>query len=94
MLRARAARSAQPPEGASGGSVLWRAQVAGGMVGQLFLRSYERSERIYQAMLARGYQGQLLTMNPHVMRRRDWLVAGGALVLLLAIQVGAWWSRL
>jgi cobalt/nickel transport system permease protein len=27
------------------------------MVGSLFIRSYERSERVYAAMLARGFDG-------------------------------------
>jgi len=27
------------------------------MLGSLFIRTYDRGERIYQAMLARGYQG-------------------------------------
>lgn len=31
--------------------------VIGNIIGSLFLRTYERGERIYQAMLARGYQG-------------------------------------
>ncbi len=31
--------------------------VAGNMMGSLFIRTYERGERVYQAMLARGYQG-------------------------------------
>jgi cobalt/nickel transport system permease protein len=30
-------------------------RVVGGMVGSLFLRSYERSERVYAAMQARGF---------------------------------------
>ena len=29
------------------------------MVGSLFVRSYERSERVYAAMLARGFTGAL-----------------------------------
>lgn len=87
LLRARAARSAAPAAGRAGGSLLWRARVAGSMVGQLFLRSYERNERVYNAMLARGYQGQLLTMNPHVMTARDWLAGLAALLLLAAIQL-------
>jgi len=41
------------------GSLLWRGQVAGGMVGNLFLRSLERGERIYAAMAARGYDGEV-----------------------------------
>ena len=88
LLRARAARSARlaSAEKRGGGGLLWRARVAGAMVGQLFLRSFERSERVYHAMLARGYQGQLLTMNPHAMARRDWLVGAGAVGLLLCVQ--------
>lgn len=87
LLRARAARSAYAADGSGGGTLLWRARVAGSMVGQLFLRSYERSERVYKAMLARGYQGQLLTMNPHVMTRRDWLAGLASVALLAVIQI-------
>jgi cobalt/nickel transport system permease protein len=57
------------------------------MVGQLFLRSLERGDRVYQAMLARGYTGHLYTLNPHVMQRHDWLMAALALVALAAIQI-------
>jgi cobalt/nickel transport system permease protein len=89
LLRARAARSAVQADGHGGGSLRWRAQVAGNMVGQLFLRSMERSERVYNAMLARGYQGQLLTMNPHVLERSDWIVGTVALLLIAAIQLTA-----
>jgi len=90
MLRAREARSARLAGGRGGGPLLWRARVAGHMAGQLFLRSYERSDRVYNAMLARGYQGKFLTLNPHTMRARDWglgALAGGLLVL---IQVIGW----
>ncbi len=58
LLRAREARSAAPG-GRGGGSVVWRARVTGAMAGSLFIRSYERSERIYAAMLARGYDGEV-----------------------------------
>ncbi len=54
----------------AGGSLAWRAHVLGGMIGNLFVRSYERSERIYQAMLARGFDGQI--------RRLPTAAAGGA----------------
>jgi cobalt/nickel transport system permease protein len=89
LLRARDARSAQHGDSRykSGGSVLWRARVAGHMAGQLFLRSYERSERVYNAMLARGYSGYLQTMRPHTMRRSDWLAVGIIVALLVTIQV-------
>ncbi|MCS6992945.1 MAG: cobalt ECF transporter T component CbiQ [Anaerolineales bacterium] len=80
LLRARDSRSAAIPGQKSGRSVFWRAQITGHMAGQLFLRSYERSDRIYHAMLARGYTGHIRTLRAHVMRRRDWL----SLVLLIA----------
>ncbi|MBI3164780.1 MAG: cobalt ECF transporter T component CbiQ [Chloroflexi bacterium] len=83
LLRARQSRSAAAPGQKSGGNVMWRASVAGNMVGQLFLRSYERSDRIYNAMLARGYQGQLRTLHPHILTLRDWAL--GALSLSLFI---------
>ena len=35
----------------------WQRQVIGNMIGTLFIRTYERGDRVYQAMLARGYQG-------------------------------------
>lgn len=87
LMRAREARSARSASGAGGGSVTWGARVTGNMVGQLFLRSYERSERVYNAMLARGYHGQFLTINPHVMCTSDWMVGAVAVILLLLLQV-------
>jgi cobalt/nickel transport system permease protein len=87
LLRAREARSASLTPDQGGGSIAWRARVAGNMAGQLFLRSYERSDRVYSAMLARGYAGQFLTLNPHVMRASDWSALLVAIVCLLLLQV-------
>jgi cobalt/nickel transport system permease protein len=88
LMRAREARSARPKSGARGSrSIVWRARVSGNMVGQLFLRSYERSDRVYNAMLARGYRGQFLTINPHVMRAADWSMGAMAVAILLLLQV-------
>jgi cobalt/nickel transport system permease protein len=56
LLRARRARSAGiGPH--SGGGILWRGKVTGRMAGSLFIRTLDRGERIYLAMLARGYDG-------------------------------------
>ncbi|MEN9936446.1 MAG: hypothetical protein RLZZ387_3025 [Chloroflexota bacterium] len=87
LLRAREARSASLPGMRSGGTVAWRAQVAGNMAGQLFLRSYERSDRIYSAMVARGYTGNFRTLNPHVMRARDWQALAAVVGFLLLLQI-------
>lgn len=93
LLRARAARSAAVPARRAGGSLWWRARVAGGMVGSLFLRSYERSERVYAAMLARGYQGQPLRPDApppgwRALAQGAAPVAAAGGVLLLALL---WW---
>lgn len=88
LLRAREARSARPAGSSGpGGTLWWRARTAGSMVGQLMLRSFERSERVYAAMVARGYSGEMLTMNPHVMTGSDWLYATVALLLITAVQL-------
>lgn len=85
LMRARASRSASQPGQRSGGSVFWRAQVAGGMVGNLFLRSYERSERVYAAMLARGYTGEMRALDPP---RLTWRAVGlGALPVLVLLII-------
>lgn len=94
LLRARAARSARPAGGGGGGSLRWRAHVTGSMAGQLFVRGYDRSERVYQAMLARGYDGQPRTSRAHALRRPDWLLGAAAGLALLLIQVvGRWPAR-
>ena len=55
-------RAAADPELKTGGSLAWRGTVAGGMAGSLFLRAFERSDRIYMAMLSRGYDGEMRAM--------------------------------
>jgi cobalt/nickel transport system permease protein len=87
LMRAREARSARIAGGRGGGSIVWRARVAGNMAGQLFLRSYERSERVYNAMQARGYRGHFQTLNPHVMRPGDWAIGAAAAIILIVLQL-------
>jgi cobalt/nickel transport system permease protein len=82
MLRARGARSARRPGRRP--SLVWQGQVAGAMAGSLFVRSLERSERVYVAMLARGYNGRAhLAQAPH-MRLRDWTLLALGLISLAA----------
>jgi len=87
LLRARESRSAGATGKRSGGGVLWRAKIAGNMAGQLFLRSYERSDRIYNAMLSRGYTGHLYTLNAHEMKPRDYFVTAFAIAAIFIVQI-------
>ncbi len=85
MLRARSSRSAAMPGSRPGGTLFWRARVTGGMAGSLFLRSLERSDRVYAAMLSRGYNGEPPGLNraPLSPSDRKFLVFGVAILLAL-----------
>jgi cobalt/nickel transport system permease protein len=65
-----------------GGKLTWRAQVTGAMAGSLFLRSLERSDRIYMAMLARGYDGEVRSLPQASIRPAQWVVLAAGLTLL------------
>ena len=82
MIRARAARSAQVP-GRTRPSISWRGRVAGSMVGSLFLRALARSERVYAAMLARGYDGRMRSMIGFRMTNIDRIAFVLAILLLV-----------
>ena len=46
-----------------GGGIRLHARALGHMAGALFIRSYERGERIYGAMLSRGFDGHSRSLN-------------------------------
>jgi cobalt/nickel transport system permease protein len=87
LIRARAARSGQAEQAdlKTGGSLAWRAQVAGGMAGNLFLRAFDRSDHIYMAMLARGYDGEVRSMPMSPIQPVGWVVLGTGLLLLVSL---------
>lgn len=89
MMRARASRSAAAVAGAVGGSVAWRAKVTGQMVGSLFLRSYERSERIYAAMQARGFEGTFRHLGSRPVDRGAWAAFALFIGLLVGFELAA-----
>ncbi|HSG84833.1 MAG TPA: cobalt ECF transporter T component CbiQ [Candidatus Limnocylindrales bacterium] len=88
MMRARAARSAAP-RGGGGGTLAWRASVTGRMVGSLFLRSYERSERVFAAMQARGFDGEFRYLAGPALRRRELVAFGLAALALVGFEIMA-----
>jgi len=87
MNRARAARSGHPdiPRGRVGGSIVWRARVTGRMAGSLFLRAFERSDRIFMAMVSRGYDGEVRTLPLPGLSLADWLVLTVGLGILAVV---------
>jgi cobalt/nickel transport system permease protein len=79
MARARDSRSWS-------GRWLWQARAVGQMIGVLFLRSYERAERVYAAMLSRGFDGRAVTAGDAALRARDWTFIIISLLFLIFLR--------
>ena len=60
----------------------------GNLVGMLLVRALDRSERIMDAMVCRGYSGKFYTMRHYVIRMID--VGAMALVILLTVTMLGW----
>jgi cobalt/nickel transport system permease protein len=84
LMRAREARSARISK-QSGGSISWRAGVTGNMVGSLFLRSVDRSERVLIAMQARGYDGEMRSLERFALTKLDLAVSVAVAALLASV---------
>jgi len=62
----------------------------GNIIGMLFIRSYERGERIYVAMLSRGYNSEIPVVNKLRYRLPDVCFAS-ALAVLIIFPAVLWW---
>ncbi len=60
-------------------------RVMGNFLGMLFVRSFERTHRVYDAMLARGYQGRFPAPAYFVVTKADWLHSACWLLLGLTL---------
>lgn len=91
LMRARQARSSVSdlPGLHPGGTLAWRARTTGGMAGSLFVRSMDRSDRIYTAMVSRGYDGEVRALKLPRVGRAQWIAAAALIAwfaLLLALS--------
>ena len=89
LMRARESRSARLAGQRAAAGLGWRARVLGHMVGSLFLRTYERSERVYAAMLARGYDGEPRFLGSRAWRAIEVVTAAELVVYLAGVQLYA-----
>jgi cobalt/nickel transport system permease protein len=71
--------------------LLWQVGATARGVGSLFLRSYERGERVHLAMLARGWSGQMPILHERTTSRRDWLRGLAPVAVAILLASGAWW---
>jgi cobalt/nickel transport system permease protein len=77
-------RIARESRGYAGGRVGHLKAIAGG-VGALFVRSFERGERVHLAMQSRGYTGRMPELAPNGAARIQW--AEGLAISLAAIAI-------
>jgi cobalt/nickel transport system permease protein len=82
MRAALAARAYRPRH-------LGQVAAIGRLVTALFLRSYERGERVYLAMLARGYAGAMPRLAVLAFRRADTVFLAALLLTLIPLRVVA-----
>ncbi|MGL5858006.1 MAG: cobalt ECF transporter T component CbiQ [Angustibacter sp.] len=71
---------------------LWQAAVLARTAGALFIRSFERGERVYLAMISRGYTGSLPMTGQRDVAPVEWLVVL-AWPAMAAILMGWAWIR-
>jgi len=65
---------------------LGQALLIGRLIGQLFVRSYERAERVHRAMLLRGYRGQMPAAAPRPFGVRDLAALGVVIGILILVR--------
>lgn len=80
LKRAAAARGYRP-------RWLPQAVIIGRLVGSLFIRSYERAERVYGAMVLRGYTGLIPAAAPLRFRTTDRMVIAAFVPLIIAVRI-------
>jgi len=61
-------------------------KVFSSLVGTLFLRTIEQAERIYQAMLSRGFEGKLHSLKPYRFRISDAVFLAGIMSVLILFR--------
>jgi cobalt/nickel transport system permease protein len=72
---------------------LWQARAVAATAGTLFIRSYERGERVYLAMVSRGYAGSMPVLQDLAASPRQWLAALAVPVAAAVVAATAWGLR-
>jgi cobalt/nickel transport system permease protein len=66
---------------------LWQAGATARGIGSLFVRSYERGERVHLAMLSRGWAGRMPQLSTDRTTARHWLTGMAPVVVAVALAV-------
>lgn len=82
MNIARAARAHNP-------RWIWQIRATAHSAGTLFVRAFERGERVHLAMVSRGYEGAMPALDHRSVAAADWAVALALPLLAAVIAVAA-----
>jgi cobalt/nickel transport system permease protein len=72
---------------------IWQARAVAASAGTLFIRSYERGERVYLAMVSRGYGGSMPVLQDLAATRAQWLAALAVPAAATLVAATAWGLR-
>jgi cobalt/nickel transport system permease protein len=72
---------------------IWQARAVAASAGTLFIRSYERGERVYLAMVSRGYAGSMPVLEDLAATPAQWLAALCLPAAAALVAATAWGIR-
>ena len=72
---------------------LWQARGVATSAGTLFIRSFERGERVRLAMLARGFDGTMPDLEDRSTVWQDWLAAAVVPAIATTVALVAWGTQ-
>ena len=72
---------------------LWQARAVASSAGALFVRSYERGERVYLAMVSRGFDGTFPVLDDRRASPAQWAAALAVPAVAMLVAATAWAVR-
>lgn len=84
MMRMRRAQKARTVN-----KISWlrRLKMTAQIIGSLFIRTYELGERVYLAMVARGYTGEIRTLTKQHILPKDWALGISFFITLIVLVI-------
>jgi len=80
LLRARNSRMIKP-------GMFLKIKSLAYVIGTMFLRTFERSERVYEAMISRGFTGEIITMEQMSVKKLDIIILSFVFLILLIMRL-------
>jgi cobalt/nickel transport system permease protein len=68
---------------------MWQARAVASTAGTLFVRSFERGERVHLAMVSRGFDGTLRRQPSSPATSGEWVSVAGVVALAVAVCIAA-----